>query len=169
MFFSLIGKEEIREDDSLKKILLRIAPTNRVYCQVAVRGEEEETVKLWSIPPGGFRNLKTECDTQVEFEINVANPQSGKDLVITMTRLPMGAPYLKSVSAAPTQSEVGFDWQSQAKDIEAAAHQREFSAEDVLEMIPDELGEFYETLTELQEKHSGKTKGEKFVEGLDKV
>jgi len=140
MFFKLRLLHPFKGDNNKNmKILRKINPTTRVYANVIPRGVDR--VQVWSMPYTVANDLRNALLTYLEDEIDLTDPENGRDLVLPVGKQGAVTKY-EGVTVRPKASEVGVeDWEAQCHDLKEKAHGRMFSTDEVEEHVGACLGD----------------------------
>jgi hypothetical protein len=154
MFFALRLLPQFVGDDpqakTNKENLRNLGPQTRVYANVLNR--DEGRIQVWSMPFGVYEDLKSNLLTYLEDGIDLTDPETGRDLVLSVSKKGAVTKY-GSISARPKESPLGLDdgWEAQLFNLEEKALQRQFSGDEVEDHVEGALGEYYVSYVELFE------------------
>lgn len=138
MFFTLRLHANY-SDGKGKELLRKLSPTTRVYTNVIVRGTDR--VQVWSMPFKFSRDLKNQLIVYLEDKVDLTDPVKGHDLSFSVSKVGAVQQY-GSITVRPRPVDIGVeDWQAQCHDLEAKAHSRMFTHDDVDDLIEKVLGD----------------------------
>jgi hypothetical protein len=148
MFFTLRLIPEFKDDNTMVQLLRKVAPTTRVYANIVERGVDR--VQVWSMPYSVANDMRNNLLTYLEDGVDLTDPEVGRDMVISVTKQGAVQKY-ESVTVRPRATELDIDgWEAQCHDLEAKAHGRIFTVDDVLGQMESVLGSeaptFFEAL-----------------------
>lgn len=147
MFFTL--RLEFENDQKNKALLRKISPTTRVYANVIDRNLDR--VQVWSMPFGVAGDIKNALETYLEDGVDLTHPTKGHDLTFTVGKQGAVQQY-SSITVRPKPSDVGVeDWEAQCHDLEAKAHSRMFTNDDIKEQIEKVLADDAASMLEMYE------------------
>lgn len=140
MFFTLRLLDEFKGDNNKNmKVLRKISPTTRVYANVIPRGVDR--VQVWSMPYTVANDLRNALLTYLEDEIDLTDPEKGRDLVLAVGKQGAVTKY-GGITVRPKASEVGVeDWQAQCFDLKEKAHGKLFTTDEIEELVDGSLGD----------------------------
>jgi hypothetical protein len=148
MFFTLRLLPEFKDNPTFSTLLKKVSPTTRVYANVIERGVDR--VQIWSMPFGVANDIRNNLLTYLEDGVDLTDPTTGRDMVIVVTKNGAVQQY-DSVTVRPRASEIAVDgWEAQCHDLEAKAHSRIFTADEIVDQMAAVLGDeatvFFEAL-----------------------
>jgi hypothetical protein len=158
MFFKLRLHPDY-SDGKGKELLRKLSPTTRVYTNIVVRGVDR--VQVWSMPFTFSQDLKNQLLVYLEDGVDLTDEKKGHDLSFTVGKKGAVQQY-GSITVRPRASALDVeDWQAQCHDLEAKAHSRMFTKDDVDDLIEKVLGDEAASMIQLYLQSKEEEKEEK--------
>jgi hypothetical protein len=80
-------KYESSQDETYKDAFKKLVATLRVFIPIVVRGEEDKGVRWWGVNPRStYKEILTAIKNAAQQGIDILDPESGRDLVITVEK-----------------------------------------------------------------------------------
>ncbi|MBT7349976.1 hypothetical protein HN803_04230 [candidate division WWE3 bacterium] len=78
---------ESTQDETYKDAFKKLVATLRVFIPVVVRGEEDKGVRWWGVNPRStYKEILTAIKNAAQQGIDILDPESGRDLVVTVEK-----------------------------------------------------------------------------------
>ena len=138
----------------LKEAIRNIKQNDRMYCNWLDR--ETGIIQVWSMPYGLAKNIGMHFNVAADDDLDLSDPVKGHDLIIPVEA--SGRSYRfgnVAVARRATQLKVP-GWEDMLHDLEALAHNRDLTEEEVETAVPLALGEFYDPLWAMYKPTKGK-------------
>jgi hypothetical protein len=143
-----------KDDTELSKIIRLVQPNTRTFANLVLR-DEDNAIRIWSMPYGVTNDLLGMLRTYFEEGIDLTDPEEGRDIIITAIRRGKSHVY-GSPTVTPRKTKIGVPgWEDQLHDLHAAAHQTELSIQQIEDYLPTALGEFYDHLKAMTKNADG--------------
>jgi len=150
MFFSL--RTHFPEKSTENNVVRSLRPNTRVYANVVERFPETpevEKIQVWSMTFSSGEKIQDTLGALAEDNVFVDDPEEGRDLVLTFKKQGWGA-MLDLITAKPKESSLGIE-DPEPINLREFAHQKEFTVEEIEELLPKILGEYYPEFVEIME------------------
>jgi len=141
----------IKDDPALAATLRNLKPADRYYYNVIDRSDN--TVKVMALPWGAHSMIKKELINYLRDDFDITDPKTGFDIVLTVEpAIVFGRPSHKyaSVSVRPKSKPIGVEgWEEKMTILEDEVVTTYFTDDEINEMIPGVLGDFYDLIMNL--------------------
>ena len=148
LYWKLRDNPTVKDDPAMSAALRRLKAADKYYYNVVDRSDN--TVKVLSIPYSAHDLIKKELITYLTDDMDITDPEEGFDIVLTVKPATVfGKPSheYSSVSVRPKPKPIEVEnWEDRTITLEDEAVTNFFTTEEVEEMLPEILGEFYDTV-----------------------
>jgi len=148
IYWALKDNPAVTADKSLAKALGKLKPNTKYFYNVVDRADN--TVKVMSVPITAHNFINDELVRYLGAGEDLTEPKTGKDFILTIARGPGSFFNYSSVSLDIKPSEIGVeDWDMHTTNLEQDIVTTRFTEQEITAMLPDILGEFYDTVMDL--------------------